>query len=115
MTSNSPAAFDREYQALRAGRGIARLAGWSSLSATGADRQPFLNNFCTNDVKRLTPGASCEGFFCNVKGKIVGHGVIGALDNELVIIGAPGQAAPLVEHLDRYIIREDVKVLDTTE
>jgi folate-binding protein YgfZ len=27
----------------------------------------------------------------------------------------PGQASRLVEHLDRYVIREDVKLLDTTE
>ena len=31
-------------------------ADWSSVTVTGADRQTFLQHFCTNDVKRLVPG-----------------------------------------------------------
>src|SRR3954468_12228619 len=114
MTSSEITSFDREYQALRTGDAIVELAGWTSISVTGADRQVFLHNFCTNDVKRLVPGSSCEAFFTNVKGKIVGHGVIDCRDDELVIIGAPGQGPRLVEHLDRYVIREDVNLRDTT-
>src|SRR5262245_14542718 len=49
-----------KYCALRAGCGVAELADWSSLTVTGADRQSFLHNFSTNDVKRLKPGESCE-------------------------------------------------------
>jgi folate-binding protein YgfZ len=114
MSGSDAAALDREYQALRAGRGAVDLTGWSSISVTGADRQTFLHNFCTNDVKRLVPGSSCEAFFCNAKGKIVGHGVIGCRNDELAFVGAPGQAAALIAHLDRYIIREDVKLVDDT-
>jgi len=114
MSDSDAASLDRKYQALRSGRGAVELTGWSSISVTGADRQKFLHNFCTNDVTRLTPGESCEAFFCNAKGKIVGHGVIGCRDNELVFVGAPGQAAALVAHLDRYIIREDVKLADNS-
>jgi folate-binding protein YgfZ len=115
MSSSETSSFDRGYQALKTGRALFELAGWTSISVTGADRQTFLNNFCTNDVKRLVPGASCEAFFTNVKGKIVGHGVLNCRENEMVFIGAPGQGLRLVEHLDRYVIREDVKLRDTTE
>ena len=114
MNSNDGASFDREYRALQSGEAIVELADWSSVSVAGADRQAFLHNFCTNDVKRLTPGASCEAFFTNVKGKIVGHGWILCRDEELVFVGAPGQGPRLVEHLDRYVIREDVILHDTT-
>jgi len=114
MSNEAGIDFDRDYEALRSGRGVVQLTGWSSISVTGADRQTFLNNFCTNDVKRLVPGTSCEAFFCNVKGKIIGHGIVGCRDDKLVIVGAPGQAARLIEHLDRYVIREDVKLVDTT-
>src|SRR5690349_12744845 len=100
MTTSEPQSFDREYQAIKTGRAVVELTGWSIVSVTGADRQAFLHNFCTNDVKRLTPGASCEAFFTNVKGKTVGHGLVCCRENELVIIGAPGQAARLVAHLD---------------
>ncbi len=113
--SSSESSFDREYQALKTGRAVVPLSGWSSIAVTGADRQAFLHNFCTNDVKRLVPGASCEAFFTNVKGKIVGHGLLNCRGDEIAFVGAPGQAATLVRHLDRYVIREDVSLRDTTE
>jgi tRNA-modifying protein YgfZ len=103
-----------QYNALRTGCGMVELTDWSSVTFVGADRQAFLNNFCTNDVKRLTPGSSCEAFLTNVKGKVLGHGLVTCRDEELVLITVPGQAAVLIEHLDRYLIREDVQLRDTT-
>jgi tRNA-modifying protein YgfZ len=115
MSSRETSSFDREYQALKTGRAVVELTGWSSVPITGADRQTFLNNFCTNDVKRLVPGASCEAFFTNVKGKIVGHGLLHSRETEMAFVGTPGQASRLMAHLDRYVIREDVQLRDTTE
>lgn len=103
-----------EYNALRTGCGVVPLAGWSSVTLTGADRQKFLHSFCTNDVKRLQPGEHCEAFITNVKGKITGHGLVVCRENELVFVTVPGQAAKVIEHLDRYIIRENVQLRDTT-
>ncbi|HVT30747.1 MAG TPA: glycine cleavage T C-terminal barrel domain-containing protein [Lacipirellulaceae bacterium] len=114
MSSSVKSSFDDQYQALQSGRAIVELADWSSISVTGADRQAFLHNFCTNDVKRLVPGTNCEAFCTSVKGKIVGHGWILCRDDELVFFGPPGQGSRLVEHLDRYVIREDVKLCDMT-
>jgi folate-binding protein YgfZ len=73
-----------------------------------------LNSFCTNDVKRLQPGEHCEAFITNVKGKTLGHGLVVCRDEEFVFITVPGQAATLIEHLDHYIIREDVQLRDST-
>jgi tRNA-modifying protein YgfZ len=114
MTLSAAEPFDVQYEAFRGGRALVELVGWSSISITGKDRQAFLHNFCTNDVKRLTPGDCCEAFITNVKGKCVGHGLVMCGDEELNFLGAPGQAARLVEHLDRYVIREDVRLRDTT-
>lgn len=102
------------YEALRSGCGLVELTAWSSVGVTGADRQTFLNNFCTNDVQRLVPGASCEAFFTDVKGKIVGHRQISCREEEMVVIGVPGQAPRLIDHLDRYVIRDDVQLRDTS-
>jgi folate-binding protein YgfZ len=71
-----------------------------------------LNSFCTNDIKKLTPGQACEAFFCQLNGKIVGHGFVECQAERLVIDTAAGQAAPLIKHLDRYVIREDVRLAD---
>ena len=90
------------------------LAGWSSVTVTGADRQTFLHNFCTNDIKRLVPGQSCEAFFTNVKGKTLGHGLVDCREEELVFVTVPGQGPRWWSILDRYVIREDVQLRDTT-
>jgi len=103
-----------QYEALREGCGLVELAEWSSVTIAGGDRQPFLHGFCTNDVRRLVPGESCEAFVTDVKGKTIGHGLITCRENELVYITVPGQAESLAAHWDRYVIREDVRVRDTT-
>src|SRR3954447_24195370 len=90
-----------QYDALRSTGGVVELAGWSSVTLGGRDRQSFLHNFCTNDVKRLIPVSNCEAFITNVKGKIVGHVLVSSRDDELVLIGAPGQGPRIAAHLDR--------------
>jgi folate-binding protein YgfZ len=112
-TTDSTVPLD-QYRALRDGGGFVELAGWSSVTFTGADRQAFLHNFCTNDVKRLAPGQSCEAFVTNVKGKVLGHGLVACREQELVFITVPGQASVVIGHLERYVIREDVALRDTT-
>jgi tRNA-modifying protein YgfZ len=109
------ASFLRQYETLCYGSGAVDLTGWSSFRITGADRRAFLHNFCTNDVRRLTPGTSCEVFFTNVKGRTIGHGLVHERNEELTFFGAPGQSSRLINHLDRYIIREDVHLHDTTD
>jgi folate-binding protein YgfZ len=103
-----------QYTALRSGRGFVELADWSSVTLAGSDGQAFLNSFCTNDVKRLATGESCEAFITNVKGKILGHGLVSCRERQLVFITVPDQAPALVAHLERYVIREDVQIRDST-
>ena len=114
MTSQMQPEVIEQYNSLQTGRGFVAGHDWSSVTLTGRDRQSFLQSFCTNDIKRLTPGESCEAFFLNVKGKIVGHGLVTCRDEELVIVATPGQSERLIAHLDRYIIREDVQLRDST-
>src|SRR5262245_30804699 len=88
MSATESSEFHRQYEALQRGKAVVELTGWSSISIRGADRQAFLHNFCTNDVKRLIAGASCEAFITNVKGKTIGHGLICAKPDELSFVGA---------------------------
>jgi folate-binding protein YgfZ len=106
--------FLRQYSALATGCGLVELADWSSVSLTDGDRVAFLHNFCTNDIRRLQPGDACEAFVTDVKGKTLGHCLVTCRDDELVLVTVPGQASRLIEHLDRYLIREDVTLVDTT-
>lgn len=103
-----------DYRALCGGYGSVELVDWSSVTLTGADRQAFLNNFSTNEVKKLAPGEHCEAFLTSVKGKVLGHVLVHCRGHELVLITVPGQATKIIEHLERYVIREDVQLEDTT-
>lgn len=107
-------AFDADYQALVDGSGAVELKGWTSVRMTGADRQTFLHNMCTNDIKGLQVGDCCEAFCTDVKGKIVAHAFVFAYKDSLELLTVPGQAETIIGHLDRYIIREEVVLTDTS-
>lgn len=90
------------------------LPEWTQIELTGRDRQSFLNGFCTNDVKKLQPGQGCEAFLANIKGRIIGHIRVFADDARLCLESEPGQAAAIIQHLDKYLISEDVQFVDRT-
>lgn len=78
------------------------------LVLSGADRVKFLHGFCTADIKRMQPGELREAFILNTKGKLVGHVQVLCAAESLELITWPGQASGLQQHLDRYLIREQV-------
>ncbi|WDQ16364.1 CAF17-like 4Fe-4S cluster assembly/insertion protein YgfZ [Rhodopirellula sp. P2] len=102
---------------------LIRLPALSIVDLVGADATAILHNLTTNDVKQLTsesPNRSgLETFITNVRGKCLGHVVAFATENGYRMIGAPGivataedassmrQSQAIVEHADRYTIRED--------
>lgn len=83
-------------------------AGFGLLIVEGQDRAKFLHNFCTNEIKKLQPGDVCEAFFCNVKGRILALGIIACLPEKFLILTDASRVEFLHQHLDRYLITEDV-------
>lgn len=81
---------------------------------TGKDRQSFLHGFCSNDIKRLQPGDGCEAFVTSIQGKTLGHIFVFATADSLVLDTEEQTAEPLIAHLDRYLITEDVTLSCTT-
>lgn len=86
---------------------------------TGRDAPTFLHNLSTNDIANLPLGGGCEAFFTNAKAKVVGHAFIyhvrlGDGRDALWLDVAPGQARNLVQHLDHFLISEEVEVSDRT-
>ena len=108
-------AFDDAYAAFTGGCGLVPLTGWTTVSIAGEDRTSFLHNMCTNDIRRLTAGEGCEALCVDVKGKLVAHLFIMVLPDQLVVTAAPGQAIQILGHLERYVVREDVRLQDETE
>jgi folate-binding protein YgfZ len=90
------------------------LDGWTTVRVAGKDRAAFLHNMCTNDIRSLADGSGRETFFTDVKGKIIAHAFVLAAADHVLLVAVPAVAERLIPHLERYIIREDVQLLDQT-
>ena len=86
------------------------LSNLIRIRATGSDRAKFLHSFCTNDIKGLAVGAACEAIFTDVKARIIAHGYVLAAEACHEIWLLPGDQEKLLNHLNRYIITEDVVI-----
>ena len=65
--------------------------------------------------KVLEAGSACEAFILNGKGKTIAHCHVLNVGDFLLLHTPAPVADLLIEHLDRYIIREDVQLEDLTE
>jgi len=102
----------RQHTALVTGMGMVAFGPRTSIEVTGNDRAQLLHSFCTQDIKRLVPGQGTEAFFTNGQGKTIGLTWIFCEPTSLWLNTEPGLAEPLIRHLDRYVIREDVQFHD---
>ena len=98
----------KEFQAACSRVVVFDLSGRGHLELTGADRQKFLNGFCTADITNLQPGEGREAFVTNIKGKALGHVFAFAGEDSLWLETAADSVQPLMAHLSRYVITEDV-------
>lgn len=103
-----------EYQAARSRAALFDLDDWTQVDLAGRDRAKFLHNFCTHDIRGLAVGSGCEAFITNVQGKVLAHVFVYADQTDLNLIAVPGCAGPIIKHLSRYQISEDVTFSDLT-
>ena len=108
-----------EYQNARQHAALFDISHHGKIDVTGADAASFLHNLCTNEVKNLPAGSGCEAFFTTGQAKIVAfviiyHDVLANGRKALVVDAGPGMADNVVQHLDRYLISEQVELADRT-
>ncbi len=101
-----------EYRAARESAAIFDLSDRTRLEFTGAARQKFLHSYCTNVVEGLPVGGGCEAFVTSLKGRILDHVWIAVDEQSVVLDAAPDRAKPLVDHLGKYAMLEDVEIAD---
>jgi glycine cleavage system T protein len=108
-----------EYENARRQAAVFDLSHHGKVDATGADAASFLHNLCTNEVKNLPTGRGCEAFLTTGQAKIVAFVLIyrSAAEHEanrFHLDAGPGMGEKVVKHLDRYLISEQVELLDRT-
>lgn len=101
-----------EHAALRGSVGVLDLSARSRLCLVGGDRVKFLHGQVTNDVQRLRVGEGCYAALVNAKGRMESDLNLYRLADELLLDFEPGYRDAVVQRLEKYIITEDVQVLD---
>lgn len=101
-----------EYEQLQSTAAVLDFSFRTRLVLVGADRSLFLHSQCTNDIKRLKTGEGCYTAFSTNKGRMVGDANVFVLADEILIDAEPGQAGPMAERFKKFIVSEDVEVID---
>ena len=101
-----------EHAALRDAAGALDLSFRGRICLTGADRVRLLNGQVTNNVKDLRPGEGCYAALVTAKGKLQSDLNIASLPNELLLDFEPGLTEAISQRLEKYIIADDVQVVD---
>ena len=103
------------YEALRSRAAFLDLSSRGKLRVTGEDRVRFLHAMSTNDIANLAEGAGLYAFFLTAQGRILADAHIYNREEALWLDTEPEAAKKLFEHLDKYIIADDVLLEDWTE
>ena len=103
------------YQALRESVGYLDLSTRGKIVATGEDRVRLLHAMTTNHIQQLTPGQGCYAFFLNPQGRILTDANIFVLPDRILIDVEPEVRERLYQHLDKFIIADDVTLEDASE
>jgi aminomethyltransferase len=103
------------YEAFRSGAAYIDLTGRGVIRVIGEDRARLLHAMCTNHVEGMAPGDGCYAFFLTAQGRIIADAHIYCMPDYFMLDTEPESRARLMEHLERFIIADDVTLRDFTE
>jgi folate-binding protein YgfZ len=102
----------QQLEALLKASGISPLNNTGWLRVTGEDRVRWLNGMVTNSIQQLKPNEGNYNFLLNAQGRIQGDATIFAQPDALLIETAASQIPTILEHLEHFIIMDDVELTD---
>jgi len=104
------------YAALRDGAAFFPLSGPTIVTVTGPDAVRFVDGFTTTHLAARAPGESCEGLILDGRGQVLAlvHFLVRSGGDGVVIAAFPGTGFDLAAHLERYHIREQLAIADTS-
>ena len=111
---NPPAVTLAGYDALRATAAWLDLSSRGKIIVTGEDRARLLHAMTTNQIQQLQPGEGCYAFFLNAQGRILADADVFCRQDDLLLDVEPETREPLLQHLDKFIIADDVTLDDAT-
>jgi aminomethyltransferase len=102
------------YDALRTGAAWLDLSARGKIKLTGEDRARLLHAMTTNHIQQLTPGTGCYAFFLTAQGRILSDANILCRPDHFLLDLEPETREKIYQHLDHYIIADDVTLEDVT-
>jgi folate-binding protein YgfZ len=113
-----PVTFGNDEAALQAaqsGVAVCDRSHWGRIRVSDDDRLRFLHNQTTNQMQQLQPGQGCDTVFVTSTGRTLDLVTAYVDADSVLLLTSPGQAAPLMQWMDRYIFFADkVKLTDET-
>jgi folate-binding protein YgfZ len=100
--------FLAEYRAAVEDTLVLDRSNRGAVRVTGKDRESFLQNMLTNDVRSLPPGGGVAAAFLNSKGKLVSDLLVLKEEDSFLLELERFRVEPFVKALGRYVISEDV-------
>ncbi len=109
-----------QLAAILSGAAVAPLADRRGfLRIAGPDAARWLNGMVTNNTQSLQPGEGNYNFLLNAQGRILGDCTIyrdpGAEQPEFLLETDKAQIDTVQQHLDKFIIMDDVELSDVSE
>jgi folate-binding protein YgfZ len=108
-----------EYNRARSGAVLVDESYRGKIEVSGADAARFLHNLTTNDILRLAADTCCEAFLTTNKAKVIAYLLIFRQDSTgnkptFWLDTMPGAADKVIQHLDRFLISEQVEFANRT-
>lgn len=102
------------YQALRESAAWLDLSARGRIIVTGEDRARLLHALTTNHVQQMQPGDAAYAFFLNAQGRILADVNIVCREDHFLLDLEPEVHEAIYQHIDHYIIADDVQIEDVT-
>src|ERR1700730_15643360 len=100
------------YSALVHGAAILDLSARGRIRVSGEDRARLLHAMTTNHVQQMKPGDGIYAFFLSAQGRILADVYLFCFDDHFLLDTEPESRKVVYEHLDHFIIADDVTLED---
>ena len=101
-----------ELTALLTGTALCDWSGRSLLQVQGKDSAKWLHGLCTQDIKGIASGAGAYACHIDIKGRIVTDFRVTKTSDSFLLDLEPGEAKRIRRAFKRFIVMEDVKVIN---
>jgi folate-binding protein YgfZ len=102
------------YRTLHEGAGVLVREDRGRIVLRGADRKAYLQGLLSNDIAALEPGSSCYATLLTAQGRMISDMRVFDLGDIILMDLESAVTSIVTEHLEKFVITEDVVVENVT-